>query len=137
MIDAQNSHSWYFIDSLKAKVWRENDSKILAYLNTDMKINVMTRKIMKDAVLALRYSPKIELISHTDHNDFFLGFYEDIEVFIGGLKMRHSIFIVEHKDYDLVLDQPFLNFVKFSQKSKPDDIFSTITHFRTYQSAVF
>ena len=45
--------------------------------------------------------------------------------------------MVETGDHNLVLDQPFLNFVKFSQEYKLDGIFNTITHPHTYQMAVF
>lgn len=53
------------------------------------------------------------------------------------LKIRHSIFIMETRNYNLVLEQLFLNLVKFSQEYKPDRIFGTIIHPFTYQLAVF
>lgn len=56
---------------------------------------------------------------------------------VGGLKTRHPIFVVEHGDHDLVLGQPFLNAVKFSQDYKPEGVFGTITHPQTKQLAVF
>lgn len=47
----------------------------------------MTREVIEDAGLAMRRSPKLELVSHTGHSRFFLSLYEDFEVAIGGLKM--------------------------------------------------
>ena len=44
---------------------------------------------------------------------------------------------MEAGDHDLVLGQPFLNSVKFSQEYKPDKIFGTITHLHTHQTVVF
>ena len=123
--------------SLKAKVRLEDGSKVTALLDTGAEINVMTREVMEDACLAIRRSPKLELVSHTGHSCLFLGFCEDVKVAIGGLKTRHPIFVVENRDYDRVLGQPFLNSVKFSQEYKPDGIFGTITHSQTQQSAVF
>ena len=85
----------------------------------------------------MRRGPKLELVSHTGHRRHFLGFCKDIEVTIQGLKTRHPIFIVEYRDHDLVLGQPFLNLVKFSQEYKPDGIFDIIMHPQTQQSAIF
>ena len=49
---------------------------------------------MEDAGLAIRRGPKLELVSHTGPSRYFLGFYEDVEVAIEGLKTRHPIFVV-------------------------------------------
>ena len=136
-VNARNSHSWYSMGSPKAKVRLEDGSKVTAFLDTGAEINVITREVMEDVGLAMRRGPKLELVSHTGHSRPFLGLCEDFEVAIGGLKTRHPIFIIEHGDYDLVLGQPFLNLVKFSQEYKPDSIFGTITHPQTQQSAVF
>lgn len=74
----------------------------------------MTRKVIENASLAMQRGSKLELVSHIDHSHFFLGFYENIQVIIRGVKTRYLIFIVELGDHDLVLDQLFLNLVKFS-----------------------
>ena len=50
---------------------------------------------MEDANLAIRQRPKLELVSHTGHSQIFLGFCENVEVSIGRLKTRHSIFLVK------------------------------------------
>ena len=136
-VDARNSHSWYSIGSPKARVRLEDGSKVTALLDTGAEINVMTREVMEDAGLAIRRGLKLELVSHIGYSRPFLGLCEDVEVAIGGLKTRHPIFVVEHGDHDLVLGQPFLNSVKFSQEYKPDGIFGTITLPQTQQSAVF
>lgn len=54
------------------------------------------------------------MVSHIGHSQFFLRYYEDVEVVIKRLKTRHLIFVVEARDYDFVVSQPLLNFVKFS-----------------------
>lgn len=135
--ETKKPSSWYSMGSPKAKVRLEDGSKITALLDTGAEINVMTREIMEDTGLAMRQGPKLELVSHTGHSRPFLGLCEDVEVAIGGLKTRHPIFVVEHGDHDLVLGQPFLNMVKFSQEYKPDGVFGTITHPETMESAVF
>ena len=127
-VDARNSHLWYSMKFLKAEVGLENSSKVTVFFNTGAEINVMTREVMENAGLAMRRSPKLELVSHTIHSCSFLGLCEDVEVAIRRLKTRHPIFVIEHGDHDLVLGQPFLNLVKFSQEYKPDGIFGTITH---------
>ena len=128
---------WYSMGSPKAKVRLEDGSKITALLDTGAEINVMTREIMEDAGLAMRQGPRLELVSHTGHSRPFLGLCEDVEVTIGGLKTRHPIFVVEAGDHDLVLGQPFLNTVKFSQDYKPDGVFGSIIHPQTQESAIF
>ena len=137
IVNARNSHSWYSMGSPKAKVRLEDGCKIIALLDTGAEINIMTREVMEDAGLAIRRGPKRALVSYTGHSRLFLGFCEDVEVAIGRMKTRHPIFVVEYGDHDLVLGQPFLNSVKFSQDYKPDGIFGTITHLQTQQSAVF
>lgn len=101
-----------------------------------MEINVIIRKVIEDASLAMQHSLKLELVSHTGYNRHFIGFCENIEVAIGGLKTRHPIFVVETKDHDLVLRQPFLNSIKFSQEYRLDGIFSTITHLYTLYAPI-
>ena len=109
----------------------------MALLDTGAEINLMTRKVMKDANLAMKQGPKLKLVSYTSHNRPFLDLCKDVEVAIEGLKTRHPIFVVETNDHNLVLGQPFLNSVKFSQEYKPNEIFGTITHLHTDQTTVF
>ena len=136
-LETTSPYSWYSMGSLKAKFRLEDSSKVTALLDTGAEMNVMTRELMEDANLAMRRGPKLELVSHTGHSRPFLGLCEDVEVAIGELKTRHLIFVVEAGDHDLVLGQPFLNSVKFSQEYKSDGIFDTITHRHTHQTAVF
>lgn len=114
--------------SSKAKVCLGDSLKVTALLDTGVEINVMTRELMEDANLTMRQGPTLELVLHTGHSRPFLDFYEEVEAAIGRLKTRHPIFVIEAGDHDLVLGQPFLNSVKFSQEYKPDGIFGTITH---------
>lgn len=74
----------------------------------------MTRKIMEDIDLAMQCSLKLDLVSYTGYNYFFLGFCKNVKIVIKGLKTRHLISVFEQRDHDLVLDQFFLNLVKFS-----------------------
>ncbi len=136
-LETTNPYSWYTIGSPKARVRLEDGSKFTALLDTGAEINVKARELMEDANLAMIQEPKLELVSHTGHSRPFLRLYEDVEVAIGGYKTRHPIFVIEVGDHDLVLGQPFLNSVKFSQEYKPDGIFGTITHPNTHQTAVF
>lgn len=116
------------MSSTKTIVRLEDSFKVIALLDADVGINVMTWKVMEDVDLAMQQSRKLELVSHTSHNYLFLGLCEDVEATIGGLKTRHPIFIVGYRDYNLVLDQSFLNVIKFSQEYKSDRIFGTIMH---------
>ena len=123
--------------SPKAKIRLEDRTKVTALYDASAEINLMTKKLMENANLAIRRGPKLKLVSHISDSRPFLGLYEDVEVAIRGLKIRHPIFVLEAEDYNLVLGQPFLNSVKFSQEYKPDGIFGTITHPHTHQTTVF
>lgn len=74
---------------------------------------------------------------HTNYSRFFLGLCEDVEVAIGGLKIRHPIFVVEIEDHNLVLGQPFLNAVKFGQDYKSDRVFGAIIYPQTQKLVIF
>lgn len=52
-INAQNSHSWYFIDSLKARVKYKNGFKVTTLHDTSLEINVINWKIIEDIGLAI------------------------------------------------------------------------------------
>lgn len=100
-------------------------------------MNIITIKIIEDVGLAIQYGPKLELVSHTSHSCLFLSFCNNVEIDKKRLKIRHLIFVIEQGDYNLILDQLFLNLVKFSLEYKPDGIFGTIIYLYTQQSAVF
>lgn len=102
-VDTRNSNLWYFMGFVKAKVRLEDGSKVKTLLDTGAKINIMTRKVIEDAGLAMWRGPKLELVSYIGHSRPFLDLCKDIEVIIGGLKTRYPIFIVEHGDHNLVL----------------------------------
>lgn len=128
IVNTQNSYLWYSIGSPKAPVRLVDSYKVTTFLDTGAEINIITRKVIEVARLAMQRSLKLELVSHTGHNHSFFSLYTDIEIGIGSLKIRHSIFVIEQENHDLVLDQLFLNSVKFSQKYKQNDIFGSITY---------
>lgn len=78
---------------LKIKVKIEDDFKIMILLNIGTKINEITRKIIEDARLAIKQKPKLELILNTGHSQLIFNLYKDVEIAIGGLKTKHSIFV--------------------------------------------
>ena len=137
ILEASTPYFWYSIGSAKAKVHLKNGLKVMVFLDTDVEINVMTRKLIKDTNLTMRQGPRLELVSHTGHSRLFHGLYEDVEVAIGELKTSYPIFVIEVGDYDLVLGHLFLNSVKFSQEYKSNRIFGTITHPYIHQTAIF
>lgn len=79
----------------KAKVRLEDGFKVTAFLDTGAEINVMTGEVMEDIGLAMQCSLKLELVSHTGHSHLFFSFCKDVEIAIGGLKIRHPIFVIE------------------------------------------
>ena len=97
-------------------VWLEDSSKVTTLLGMEVEMNDVTCEVIEDIKLAMQWDPKLELVSHTCHSRSFHGFCEDVEVIIKRWKTRHPIFVIEHRDYDLVLGQLFLSSVKFSPK---------------------
>ena len=114
VFEASISYSWWFMGLQKAKVRLENSFKFTALLNTGAKINIITRKLMEEANLAMKKRLKLELVLYTSYSQPFLRPCKDIKVAIKELKTRHPIFVVKTGDHKLVLGQPFLNSVKFN-----------------------
>lgn len=83
---------------------------------------------MKNTGLAMQRGPKLKLVSHTGYRRPFFSLCKNVEITIGGLKTRYPIFVVEQGNHDLILDQSFLNLIKFSQEYKLHGIFGTITY---------
>lgn len=45
--------------------------------------------------------------------------------------------MIEVRDHNFILKQPFLNFIKFSWEYIPDGIFNTIIYLHMYQIRIF
>lgn len=56
------------------------------FLDTDTKINVITRKVIKNTSLTIWRDLKLELIFYSISSYVFLGFYQNIKVPIEELK---------------------------------------------------
>lgn len=97
----------------KIKVCLKNDFKITIFLNIDIKINMIIRNLIKDANLAMRQESKLDLVLFTSYN-YLLGFCKNVKIAIKRIKIRYPIFVVKFKDYDFILGQNFLNFIKFN-----------------------
>lgn len=74
----------------------------------------MTKKIIEDRSLAMQHSLKLKLISYTNYKCLFFSFYEDVKTIIKELKTKYLIFMIEQRNYNLVLSQYFLNLIKFN-----------------------
>lgn len=112
----------------KNKVRLKDGSKVTAFLDTSVEMNVMTKELMEEANLTMKKRSKLELVLYTDQSRHLQTFREDVKVVIRDRKIKHLIFVVEVGDQDLVLAQSFLNFEKFCQEYKPDEIFNTIIY---------
>lgn len=53
---------------------------------------------MKNVELAIKQGLKLELVLYISDSQFFLSLYKNVEVVIGSLKIKHSIFLVKLKD---------------------------------------
>lgn len=71
----------------------------------------MIRQLMENTNYAMRHEVKPELLSKTDHDQYFSTFFVKNEVFMGKMRTKHLIFDVKTRDYYLVLGQPCLNSV--------------------------
>lgn len=109
----------------------------MALLNTGAEINGIPKKDMKDAKLAMRQRQKLKLILHTKYSQLLLRLCDDVDVVIGCLKTRYAIFVIEAEDHNLVLEQPFLNAIKFSQDYKQNGVSGSITYPWTQELTLF
>lgn len=107
-------YSGYSMESTKAKVRLKYGFTVTVLLDTIVEINVITKVLMEDTNLAIRQKPKLELVSYKSHSRFFPSLYEDIEIAIEEFKTKHLIFVIEVRDYDLILGRSVLSLVKFS-----------------------
>lgn len=91
----------------KAKVYLKNGFKIIVFLDTGIEINLIRKKLIKDANLAIKQRPKLKLILYTNYSYLLFGLCKNVKIAIGGFKTRHLIFTIKVGDHDLVLDQFF------------------------------
>lgn len=134
-MEFSNSYFLFFMGSQRAKACLKDDFKVIIVLDIGVEINVMIEKAIEDTNLAMRQKLKLDLISYTSQSWSFLRLYKDMEIAIRKLKTRHQTFIVKAKYYNHVLDQPFLNFIKFSKEYKSDDIFDTIIYSHIFKQS--
>lgn len=78
------------------------------------KINVIIQKVIEDIGLIMQCSLKLKLIFYINHNFSLLDFYKNVKITMKKLKIKYSIFIIKHKNYNLVLGKLFSNLIKFS-----------------------
>lgn len=97
------NYSQYFMGSAKIKIRFRNNLKTMVFLDTRAKINVMTRKVMKNIGLVMRKGFKLDLMSNTGHKRIFLRLYEDVKVIMGKLKLEYLIFVIKHGNHNMVL----------------------------------
>ncbi len=127
---------WYSMGCFRTKVRLDDANKLTSLLDARAEINVMTKSVMDGSGLCIRTDPQLKLVSYTRHSRIFLGLCEDVKVAIGSLKTRYPIFVVGKADHELVLGQPSLNLIKFTQEYQADGIFGTISNLSGTQSAV-
>lgn len=81
----------------------KNDLKVLVLLDTEAKINIMIKKVMQNTRLTMKQGFHLKLVSYTGYSQPFLCLYKDVEIVVGNLKIKYLIFIIEYRDYNLVL----------------------------------
>ena len=75
----------------------------MALFDISVEINIMIRKVIENAELAMKQRAKLELVLHMGYNQLFKSLYKDVGMIINGLKIRHPIYVIEVGDYNLVL----------------------------------
>lgn len=128
---------WYSMGYPRTLVSMDGGTKLSALLDCGAEVNVMTRKVMTAAGLAMRKGPRLELVTHTGHHRPFVGVCENVAINVGGLIIRTLVFIVETADHPLVLGQPFLYKGKFSQQYLPDGVYGHLTDSTETHTVVF
>lgn len=87
------------------------------YLYTSEKTNILSKKLIKDVHLAIKYRLKLDMVLYTSYSLFFFGFYKNVEVVIKKLKIRYKNYMIIVCEYYLI-KSTFLNIMKFYQKYK-------------------
>ena len=100
--------------------------KLKALLDTGAEVNVMTRRVMEEAGLAMRKGPSLKLISHNGASTTFVGVCENVEVEVGSLVTTHPIFVVQDAAHALILGQPFLLKTRFTQSFENGKVWGTV-----------
>ena len=77
----------YVAATPKVKVRLEGTS-VTALIDTGAEVNVMTKGVADALGLPMRADPRLTLIAHTGHSRPFDGVYEDVEIDVGGVKVR-------------------------------------------------
>jgi hypothetical protein len=68
----------------------------------------MIKRLMNKAKIIIHFEFRFRLIFHIDHDMNFDEIYDDVELNIEELKIRHHIFVIIHANHQLVLNQFFL-----------------------------
>jgi hypothetical protein len=99
---------WYVYEFSQTKIIVENVIKIIEFMNSKTKINVMIKKLMNKTKIIIRFKFRFRLIFHIEHDMNFDEVCDDVKLNIEKLKTRHHIFVIVYADHQLVFDQFFL-----------------------------
>ncbi len=81
----------------------EKTMRVLKLMNSDVEINVMTRRLMNKIDITMRSDLRLRLIFHIEHDMNFDDVCDDVELNIKKMKTRHHVFVVVHVNHQFVL----------------------------------
>ncbi len=68
-------------------------------MNSDVKINVMMRRLMNKVDIIMRFDLRFRLIFHIEHDMNFDDICNDVELNVKKMKTRHYVFVVVYVDH--------------------------------------
>jgi hypothetical protein len=128
-ITQKRKEQWYVCEFSKTKIIIEDVVKITELMNSKTKINVMIKRLMNRTKIIMRFESRFRLIFHIDHDMNFDEIYDDVELNIKKLKIRHHIFVIIHANHQLVLDQSFLIDLNANYDYRFDEVYVVFINF--------
>ncbi len=98
-------------------------------MNSDVEINVMTKRLMNKVDIIMRSDLRLRLIFHIEHDMNFDDVCNDVQLNIKEMKTRHHVFVVVHVDHQLVLRQSFLIDFSVNYDYRLDEVYAVFINF--------
>lgn len=83
---------------------------------TNVKINIIKKKLIESANLAITQKLKLESVLQMSFSKFFCCFYRNIEFVVKELKVKYLVMLFEVGNNNFILSLSFLNFIEFGLK---------------------
>ncbi len=111
--------------------------RVSKLMNFDVKINVMTRRLMNKIDITMRSDLRLRLIFYIEHDMTFDDVCDDVKLNIKKMKTRHHVFVIVHVNHQLVLKQSFLIDFNVNYDYRFDEVYVVLINLDLNQSIIF